>query len=113
MGKIVEHADRLSLFNTPLHPYTWALLSAVPSVDASAGRNERVPLTGDPPNPINPPPGCRFASRCPFAEARCRTETPALRDRRRGTPRRLPSRRERLDATGFAAQDLSIQGEVP
>jgi len=79
LGQIVEQADRLSLFRTPLHPYTWALLSAVPSARRGAGRNVRVALTGDPPSPIDPQPGCRFASRCPFAEARCRTDTPALR----------------------------------
>ena len=85
MGKIVEFADRLSLFNTPLHPYTIALLSAVPSVDAERrARTRKILLTGEPPNPISPPPGCRFASRCPVAEARCRTEPPPLREVRPG-----------------------------
>ena len=81
MGKIVEHADRLSLFNNPLHPYTRALLSAVPSVDpARRARTKRILIPGDPPDPVNPPPGCRFASRCPVATDRCRTEPPALRE---------------------------------
>ncbi|MBB3994913.1 peptide/nickel transport system ATP-binding protein [Sulfitobacter undariae] len=77
MGKIVEYADRLSLFNDPRHPYTKALLSAVPSVDQS--RNvDRLLIPGDPPDPLNPPEGCRFASRCPFVEDACRVDQPQL-----------------------------------
>ncbi|MGB0750532.1 MAG: oligopeptide/dipeptide ABC transporter ATP-binding protein, partial [Gammaproteobacteria bacterium] len=80
LGQIVEQADRVSLFSKPLHPYTWALLSAVPSADPSAkDRGQRVRLQGDPPSPIDPPAGCRFAPRCPFAEERCKVETPKLR----------------------------------
>ena len=80
LGQIVEQADRVSLFSKPLHPYTWALLSAVPSADPSAkNRGQRVRLQGDPPSPIDPPAGCRFAPRCPFAEQRCKEETPELR----------------------------------
>ena len=79
MGKIVEQADRESLFNDPKHPYTRALLSAVPSADPNRrNRERRITIAGDPPNPINLPPGCRFASRCPLAEARCRVDTPQL-----------------------------------
>lgn len=85
LGQIVEQADRISLFTEPLHPYTWALLSAVPSADpAVRDRADRVRLVGDPPSPIDPPPGCRFAGRCPFAEARCVAETPSLRTIRSG-----------------------------
>ena len=85
LGQIVEQADRISLFTEPLHPYTWALLSAVPSADpAVRDRADRVRLMGDPPSPIDPPPGCRFAGRCPFAEARCTAETPSLRPIRDG-----------------------------
>ena len=81
LGQIVEQADRLSLFRRPRHPYTWALLSAVPSADpAMRAKANRIRLTGDPPSPVDPPPGCRFASRCPFAEARCQSETPELRE---------------------------------
>ena len=81
MGKIVEQADRESLFNDPKHPYTRALLSAVPSADPKRrNRERRITIAGDPPNPINLPPGCRFASRCPLAEERCRVDTPQLRD---------------------------------
>ena len=80
LGQIVEQADRISLFTTPLHPYTWALLSAVPSARARAGRaSRRVRLVGDPPSPIDPPAGCRFAGRCPFAQPQCGRETPPLR----------------------------------
>ncbi|MFD2856673.1 oligopeptide/dipeptide ABC transporter ATP-binding protein [Seohaeicola zhoushanensis] len=72
----MEHADRISLFSNPLHPYTAALLSAVPSVDkARREATKRILIPGDPPDPMNPPKGCRFATRCPLAEARCR-ETP-------------------------------------
>ncbi|WP_299358569.1 ABC transporter ATP-binding protein [uncultured Paracoccus sp.] len=85
MGKIVEFADRLSLFNSPLHPYTCALLSAVPSVDPDRrARTKRILITGEPPSPTSPPPGCRFASRCPVAEPRCKTEPPPLREVREG-----------------------------
>ena len=65
----------------PLHPYTEALLSAVPIPKASARkRRKRVILTGDVPSPINPPSGCHFHTRCPYAHARCRAEVPALRE---------------------------------
>lgn len=81
LGRVVEQATREALFEDPLHPYTWALLSAVPRV----GRRRRdgaarLRLEGDPPSPIDPPPGCRFSTRCPYAEARCRAEEPALRE---------------------------------
>ena len=86
LGQIVEQADRVPLFSTPLHPYTWALLSAVPSARAKAGHaaSRRIRLTGDPPSPIDPPPGCRFAGRCPFAEEQCHREAPLLRAVRHG-----------------------------
>ena len=81
MGKIVEQADRESLFNDPKHPYTRALLSAVPSADPNRrNRERRITIAGDPPNPINLPPGCRFASRCSLVEKRCRVDTPQLGD---------------------------------
>jgi peptide/nickel transport system ATP-binding protein len=76
LGRIVEMSDRASLFRRPLHPYTWALLSAVPGAGRLGGR---VRLKGDPPSPIDLPPGCRFAGRCPFAQERCRTIEPPLR----------------------------------
>ena len=82
MGKIVEESDRESLFNNPLHPYTRALLSAVPSADPSRrNREQRITISGDPPNPIDLPPGCRFASRCPMVEERCKSVEPILTSR--------------------------------
>ncbi|MBM3505646.1 MAG: dipeptide ABC transporter ATP-binding protein [Alphaproteobacteria bacterium] len=77
LGRIVEIADRASVFGTPRHPYTKALLSAVPTPDPDANR-QRTILKGDLPSPISPPSGCRFRTRCPIAAERC-TETPPLR----------------------------------
>ena len=78
LGKIVELTDRETLFADPRHPYTRALLSAAPVPEPGA-RRERIILKGDIPSPINPPAGCRFHTRCPLAEARCRVEEPAMR----------------------------------
>jgi peptide/nickel transport system ATP-binding protein len=78
LGKIVEICDRRTLFSMSHHPYTRALLSAVPVPDPTAKR-QRIILTGDVPSPINPPSGCRFHTRCPFAFERCRVEEPVLR----------------------------------
>ncbi|MBC5635530.1 dipeptide ABC transporter ATP-binding protein [Ornithinibacillus sp. BX22] len=83
LGKIVEIADKKSLFTNPQHPYTKSLLSAIPSIDPDKKR-ERVILTGDVPSPINPPTGCRFHTRCPFATERCAKEIPELRDTGQG-----------------------------
>ena len=77
LGKIVELADTEELFAAPRHPYTVALLSAMPGW-RRAQRARRITLEGDVPSPIDPPPGCRFASRCPRVLERCRIETPAL-----------------------------------
>jgi peptide/nickel transport system ATP-binding protein len=79
LGKIVELADRRNLFKYGRHPYTHALLSAVP-VPEPGLRMGRVALRGDVPSPINPPSGCRFHTRCPFAFDRCRIEEPQLRE---------------------------------
>lgn len=78
-GQIVEQTDRISLFQNPLHPYTKGLLASVPSADPNRQRDRQTNIMGEPPSPVDPPPGCRFASRCPLAEDRCRDETPALR----------------------------------
>ena len=80
LGRIVEMTDKTSLFEAPLHPYTEALLSAVPIPRSGARRRQRVILIGDVPSPINPPPGCHFHTRCPYAMQRCRNEEPALRE---------------------------------
>jgi oligopeptide/dipeptide ABC transporter ATP-binding protein len=80
LGQIVEITDKTSLFEAPLHPYTEALLSAVPIPRVSARNRSRVILKGDVPSPIRPPPGCRFHTRCPYVMARCRQEGPALRE---------------------------------
>jgi oligopeptide/dipeptide ABC transporter ATP-binding protein len=80
LGRIVEMTDKRSLFEMPLHPYSEALLSAVPIPKSSARSRKRVILTGDVPSPINPPAGCHFHTRCPYAMPRCRTEAPALRE---------------------------------
>ena len=79
LGQIVEVADRKSLFGAPRHPYTEALLSAVP-VPMPGALRERIVLQGDVPSPIKPPPGCRFHTRCPYAFDRCRKDVPKLRD---------------------------------
>jgi len=78
LGKIVEYADKPSLFAQPRHPYTQALLSAIPVPEPGA-RRERMLLQGDVPNPIDPPSGCRFRTRCPYARERCTQEEPLLR----------------------------------
>ncbi len=77
LGRIVEIAAKDDLFDNPLHPYTRALMSAAPVPDPHVKR-DRIVLQGDVPSPINPPPGCAFHTRCPFAFDRCKAETPAL-----------------------------------
>jgi oligopeptide transport system ATP-binding protein len=77
LGRIVETADNASLFGQPLHPYTEALLAAAPVPDPTVHR-DRLILQGDVPSPMRPPPGCHFHTRCPYAVARCRSETPPL-----------------------------------
>ncbi|MEY3705888.1 MAG: Oligopeptide transport ATP-binding protein OppF [Pseudomonadota bacterium] len=79
LGRIVEIASSRALYTDPKHPYTEALLSAVPIPDPSVKR-KRIVLTGDVPNPINPPKGCHFHPRCPKAMDRCRNEAPVLKD---------------------------------
>jgi oligopeptide/dipeptide ABC transporter ATP-binding protein len=83
LGKIVELTDRTSLFENPQHPYTEALLSAVPRTDPE-GRRERIILEGDIPSPSNPPSGCRFHTRCRYAFDRCRVEDPSLVETKQG-----------------------------
>jgi oligopeptide/dipeptide ABC transporter ATP-binding protein len=79
LGRVVETAPSRTLISDPKHPYTQALISAVPEVDP-ASKRQRILLSGDVPSPIHPPSGCPFHPRCPVAEARCKTEVPALRE---------------------------------
>lgn len=79
LGEIVELADSHRLYAEPLHPYTRALLSAIPTMDPTSGR-KRIILEGDPPSPENPPPGCRFHPRCPWRMDVCQTCAPAILD---------------------------------
>jgi len=77
LGKVVELGATQALFSSPLHPYTDALLGSMPSMDPDA-RTQEARLFGDPPNPINPPSGCRFRTRCSFAEDVCSSQLPEL-----------------------------------
>ncbi|MCC8429719.1 dipeptide ABC transporter ATP-binding protein [Reyranella aquatilis] len=79
LGRIVEYADTRSIFTNAQHPYTEALLSAVPVPDPAIKRKKLV-LQGDVPSPVKPPPGCHFHTRCPYAVARCKVEVPSLRE---------------------------------
>jgi oligopeptide/dipeptide ABC transporter ATP-binding protein len=79
LGRIVEYADKKTLFTQPKHPYTEALLSAVPVPNPKLRREKRL-LQGDVPSPINPPPGCTFHTRCPYATERCKQEVPVLKE---------------------------------
>jgi len=80
LGKIVELSPSKALYEKPLHPYTQALLSAVPIPDPALHRANRIILKGDVPSPIDPPPGCSFHSRCLYAQDICRQKAPALQE---------------------------------
>jgi len=79
LGRIVELSTKERIFSRPLHPYTEALMAAAP-IAAPRARRERMVIEGDVPSPMNPPPGCHFHTRCPYAVARCRTEDPPLQE---------------------------------
>jgi oligopeptide/dipeptide ABC transporter ATP-binding protein len=78
LGRIVEYAAAVTLYETPLHPYTQALIAAIPEPDPQKKNVTQPKLSGDVPSPINPPAGCHFHPRCPYVRERCRTESPLL-----------------------------------
>ena len=81
LGKLVELAGSSELYKNPIHPYTRSLLSAIPIPDPKASRaKKRIVLEGDVPSPVNPPSGCRFRTRCPYATERCAAEVPKFKD---------------------------------
>jgi oligopeptide/dipeptide ABC transporter ATP-binding protein len=81
LGQIAEIGPSEELYRHPLHPYTAALVSSIPGLDPATGKPRRpAPPPGEPPSPIDPPSGCRFRTRCPFAQDRCAAETPPLRE---------------------------------
>jgi peptide/nickel transport system ATP-binding protein len=100
VGKMVELATTEELYRRPMHPYTEALMSAVPNPDPTQ-RSNRIVLRGEIPDPANPPSGCYFHPRCPYAQERCRTDTPALREVAPG----------RFAACHFAEQ-LELRGAI-
>ena len=81
LGKLVELADSFELIAHSVHPYTRSLISAIPEADPKTARAaKRIPLEGDVPSPLNPPSGCRFRTRCPYADEQCANECPQLKE---------------------------------
>ncbi|MDR1948437.1 MAG: ATP-binding cassette domain-containing protein [Spirochaetaceae bacterium] len=81
LGKLVEFSSGSGVYQNPLHPYTQGLIQSAPAANPEAARNKKnIPIEGDIPSPISPPPGCRFHTRCKYAAARCKTEEPVLKD---------------------------------
>ena len=81
LGKLVELADSFELIAHSVHPYTRSLISAIPEADPNTARAaKRIPLQGDVPSPLNPPSGCRFRTRCPYADEQCANECPQLKE---------------------------------
>ncbi|MCM8542956.1 MAG: ATP-binding cassette domain-containing protein, partial [Lentisphaeraceae bacterium] len=90
LGKIVEYTDADSIYENPMHPYTKALISAIPEPDPTK-KKKRIILQGDVPSPIDPPSGCSFHTRCPYAIDKCKTETPQLKNYGAGDKEQLVS----------------------
>jgi peptide/nickel transport system ATP-binding protein/oligopeptide transport system ATP-binding protein len=105
LGRIVELGSGDDLYSFPRHPYTGALLSAVPVADPTRHGGQRRLLTGDVPSPANPPKACRFHTRCPKAQERCAVEDPPLEDKGTGTLAacHFPLTREEIPALGLPA----------
>ena len=80
LGNLVELADAEELFSDTLHPYTEALLSAIPTTEEDNGGRKRILLEGDIPSPVNPPEGCKFHTRCRFCQEKCKHEVPEWRE---------------------------------
>ena len=99
LGEIVEIAQTDALYDAPLHPYTQALLAAIPVRDPALKRSHRI-VGGDVPSPSNPPPGCRFHTRCPHMRDRCRVEAPVLAEAASATDGRLPLRNRHRSVCG-------------
>ena len=79
LGVMMEFGNKKDIFDNPLHPYTQALFSAIPNPNPDE-KSEKITLQGDIPSPANPPKGCRFHTRCPYATERCKTEVPVYRE---------------------------------
>ncbi len=105
LGEVVEVASADALFEQPLHPYTAALLRSMPTTDPLR-RTEQAPLSGDPPNPIDPPSGCRFHTRCPDAQAICRTRTPVFGE---AMPGRSVACLKYEPGSGYAASTIALK----
>ena len=114
LGKLMEISPAEELYHKPIHPYTSALLSAIPIPDPKQNRaRERTVVSGEPPNPITPPPGCRFHTRCPRATDICRTAEPPLTEYSGGPPRRMPPPAERLGFRDLSGGSLRQFPAVP
>jgi oligopeptide/dipeptide ABC transporter ATP-binding protein len=85
LGRVVETGTREAIFDQPLHPYTQALIAAVPRFSEAVGQKKTLRLEGEIPSPVSPPSGCAFRTRCPLAQPRCAEETPLLRPTRAGS----------------------------